>query len=518
MTPIYSVAPRASKLGMAVVAILSAFLLLLIGASVALFGVFGAAFWFALIAGVLMLVFLAVFPTTGRDLLFFAALAGLICLPIVHKVLGIAGYGFWQVFVFATALLGLPALLRLISRSRLLTGASICFLLFLFLILTSTYFGRSRPAAAIYQFVSDLKPFLLLAFGLAIAWTAPAEKTFWFVVRWFWIWELAFVVFGWVAPGVYEKVFPVPGAYWKDPSGIFPGRALGPFVHPSILASISAFFGLVCIIKSFLDSERRIMFRLLAAVYFALVFFAVQRQEIVSFILAAAFVVVIVRPEQLGSRVLLAIAMLGAGAVFLWVAFSEFIIRDAATWGFNSLGRWDNPRALLYYGSFVLAKLYFPIGAGLGTYGGAGAMKFDLSVYDELGFKQHWWFQDEVFLIDTYWPNSLAESGFFGAALLLMFYCLVLLYAVIRSVKSKSRARLYWIAFAASTVYMLLLTFSSPAFQDTTLYFLPALMFGVAAKIEQQESAAQEWETVGVSRRHELNARRHGAKLLGQTH
>ncbi|MPZ44200.1 MAG: hypothetical protein GEV05_12495 [Betaproteobacteria bacterium] len=518
MTPIYTIAPRQSKLGAAVAAILCAFLLVVVGASVALFGIFGAAFWLALIAAALMLVFLAFFPLTGRDLLFFAALAGLICLPIVHKVLGIAGYGFWQVFVFASALLGLPKLLGMISRSKLLIGASICFLLFLFLVLLSTYLGRSRPAAAIYQFLSDLKPFLLLAFGLAIVWRAPAEKTFWFVVRWFWLWELAFVVFGWVAPGVYEKVFPEPGSYWKDPSGIFPGRALGPFVHPSILASISAFFGLVCLIKSALESEQRFKFRLLAVAYFALVFFAVQRQEIVSFILAAAFVIVIVRPEQMRSRILLAMLLLGIGAVFLWVAFSEFILRDATTWGFNSTGRWDNPRALLYYGGFVLAKLYFPIGAGLGTYGGAGAMKFDLSVYDELGFRQYWWFQDEQFLIDTYWPNSLAESGFFGAALLLMFYCLVLLYAVIRSVKSKSRARLYWIVFVASTVYMLLVTFSSPAFQDTTLYFLPALMFGVAAKIEQQEGAVQAKATGRRLRPFALDGKRHGAKLLGQSY
>jgi hypothetical protein len=99
-----------------------------------------------------------------------------------------------------------------------------------------------------------------------------------------------------------------------------------------------------------------------------------------------------------------------------------------------------------------------------------------------------------------------------------MFYCLVLLYAVIRSVKSKSRARLYWIAFAASTVYMLLLTFSSPAFQDATLYFLPALMFGVAANIERQEGAVQDKARIRRLRPFALDEKRHGARLLGQTH
>jgi hypothetical protein len=339
--------------------------------------------------------------------------------------------------------------------------------------------------------LSDLKPLLLLSFGLAIAWGAGAQRTFWFTVRWFWLWALAFVVFAWIAPGIYEKVFPTPGAYWKDPSGIFPGRALGPFVHPSALASTSAFFALICFVKFCLEAEQRAKYRLLCLAYFSLVFFAVQRQEIAALIVALAFATVIVRPDHFGRRLIMAASLVTIGGAIIWVAFSDYSLRDATTWGLNSTGNLVNPRAILYYGSFVLAKWYFPIGSGLGTYGGAGALKFDLSAYDELGFSRYHWFRDVEFLMDTYWPNSIAETGFFGAGLLLLFYCLVVWYAVRRSMHASSTARIYWLTFASSMVYMLFVTPSSPAFNQTTIYFLPALMFGIAAKLDSHFNAPE---------------------------
>jgi hypothetical protein len=501
MTPNFPGTRKQSKLGSAALVLACVFVLLLCGASVGLFGLIGAAFWFSLVTAGLALLFLAIFPLNGRDLLFYAAFCGLLGLPILHKTTGIGLYGYWQIFVFVSALIGLPAFFRLVRDSKILALAILCFVSFMLLALVSTYFGRSRLPGAIYQFLSDLKPFLLLSFGLAIAWGAGAQRTFWFIVRWFWLWALAFVVFGWIAPGVYEKVFPTPGAYWNDPSGIFPGRALGPFVHPSILASISAFFGLICFVKSCLDVEQRKKYRLLCLAYFALVFFAVQRQEIVSLILALAFATVIIRPNQFGRRLIMAALLTCLGGVFIWAAFSDYILRDATTWGLNSTGTWDNPRAVLHYGSFILAKWYFPIGSGLGTYGGAGAMKFDLSVYDELGYSQYPWFRDETFLVDTYWPNSIAETGFFGAGLLLLFYCLVLLYAVHRSMHASTTARIYWITFASSTVYMLFVTPTSPAFNETTIYFLPALMFGIAARLDRQSTGAEAKEvSVGLMR------------------
>jgi hypothetical protein len=490
MTSTFPHTRKQSKLGFAALVLASVFVLLLCGASVALFGTIGAAFWFSLIAAGLGSLFLAIFPN-GRDLLFYAALCGLLGLPILHKMTGIALYGFWQVFVFAGALIGLPAFFRLVRESKVLGLAVFCFISFLLLALVCSYFGRSRLPAATYQFLSDLKPLLLLSFGLALAWGAGAQRTFWFIVRWFWLWAIAFVVFAWIAPGVYEKVFPTPGAYWRDPSGIFPGRALGPFVHPSALASVSAFFSLICFVKSCLEAEQRAKYRLLSLAYFALVFFAVQRQEIVALILAVAFATLIIRPQELGRRLIMAVLLVTICGTFIWAAFSDYTLRDATTWGLNSTGNLVNPRALLYYGSFVLAKWYFPIGSGLGTYGGAGALKFDLSAYDELGFARYHWFRDVEFLMDTYWPNSIAETGFFGAGLLLLFYCLVLWYAVRRSMHASSTARIYWLTFASSLVYMLLVTPSSPAFNETKIYFLPALMFGIAAKLDRHSIAAE---------------------------
>ena len=144
-------------------------------------------------------------------------------------------------------------------------------------------------------------------------------------------------------------------------------------------------------------------------------------------------------------------------------------------------------------GAWRVASDYFPIGAGLGTYGGAGAAKFDDTLYRDLGFGRYYWFGKESYLTDTYWPNSIAETGFIGAVLLLAYFGLILVYATRRSIEAEGSRKIYWIAAAGALAYMLMLSLTSPSFQDPRLFLLPALLFGIAysrsAKIEYEKVA-----------------------------
>ncbi|MBK8018943.1 MAG: hypothetical protein IPK20_21060 [Betaproteobacteria bacterium] len=148
----------------------------------------------------------------------------------------------------------------------------------------------------------------------------------------------------------------------------------------------------------------------------------------------------------------------------------------------------EHPRAQIITGAWGIAQHYAPLGSGLGTFGGAGAAKFDQSLYEDLGFGRYWWFGKRDYLLDTYWPSALAESGFIGAALLFLAYLAMVMYATHRFRQSMDKARTYWAIAAAGMLYMLLTSATSPAFQDPRLFLLPALMIGLAHGVSRSVS------------------------------
>ena len=148
--------------------------------------------------------------------------------------------------------------------------------------------------------------------------------------------------------------------------------------------------------------------------------------------------------------------------------------------GVDSTKKIESPRSQLFSGAIKVADHYFPLGSGFGTYGGAGSKKFDWSLYDDLGFGRYWWYGKENYLMDTYWPNPLAETGYFGAMMLLASY-LMLFIIPWRKARAAIHADLptaYHIEAAAMIIYLLLLSISSPAFQDPRLFVFPVMLIG----------------------------------------
>jgi hypothetical protein len=113
-----------------------------------------------------------------------------------------------------------------------------------------------------------------------------------------------------------------------------------------------------------------------------------------------------------------------------------------------------------------VAREYFPLGAGLGTYGGAGAQKFDLSLFLDLGFGRYWWFLQGKFLLDTYWPNIAAETGFLGAISLFVFYAIMWTTLLVRAWSSAGQPY-YGFAFLGLAALTLLLL-NTPSSQTLT--------------------------------------------------
>jgi hypothetical protein len=164
--------------------------------------------------------------------------------------------------------------------------------------------------------------------------------------------------------------------------------------------------------------------------------------------------------------------------------------RTLAKWGLVDGLTPLSERAILTTKGVEVAQQFFPFGSGLGTYGGPGAQKNDLSLFMDLGFARYWWFRQGKFLVDTYWPCIIAESGFFGALALFIFFMLMwatLLRRAWYAVDTPAHA-LSLLALAAMTL-LLANTPSSPILTDPRGAIVFWLIIGAAWRATAPEGA-----------------------------
>ena len=458
---------------------------LFVGATLAAMDILAAGVWTAMGGLLLLPLFMAQANKGVRDWTIYIYFLYICLLPIAVKLSGIAVIiGAPQVIVFMAGALGLPAFLIYCGHSRLLVFALISFSLFLAFALLSSEFGRSRSFAAAYQLFSDLKPLLMLSAGFLAVWSVSAERFVDWWAKYYWAMSLVFVAAEWAAPGAYGKLF-IGSTQGGDPSGLFPSRAVGMTEHPAFLAAGASFFAIYSFGRLLGGVNRRAWLIATGGNLLVLVC-AVQRQALVGAFAAMMLMLLVSNPKALLQRAIVAGLVVLLVGVPVASVYSEYVQRDIATWGITSRGSIEAPRAQIYRTGMEVAKHYFPLGSGLGTYGGAGAAKYDDSLYYEMGFNRLWWFRTQNFLMDTYWPNPIAETGYFGTACLAGFYVLILLFMIAKAFKARPEMRVYWLICAGSFLSVLQLTATHPGFNDPRLALFSALMLGLAATRERE--------------------------------
>lgn len=403
-------------------------------------------------------------------------------LEVVYKIIGVPLYGYWQLLVLMMGFFGLNILRKEIINSTILILSALAFSVFLFLAIVSTlYTLRSTTDAALFQFVSDLKFPMALAFGLYINTKVNVQNVIDRTILIFIPISIFFIGLQWVAPHIYLSVFGASTIPYER-SSIFPSPALSLFKNPAILAATASMLAIYTFVKWKIDKHSPWYAWLLFVALVFMVMASNQRQEIFSFILVILLTYLLISKQGVASRALVSslfgfVLLLG----FIWI-FADMFTREATSWGISTVRTASHPRAELYEGAVTIAKTYFPLGSGLGTFGGAGSAKYDLSLAYELGFGNNWWwYKKEAYLLDTYWPNSLAESGVMGAFFLLLHYLLFAFFSFLKMKSASSEeARMYWLTSGSSFLWVLLVTPTSPGFQEVRLLFFPALMFGMA--------------------------------------
>jgi hypothetical protein len=345
--------------------------------------------------------------------------------------------------------------------------------------LLSSMLGRSQTFAALWQLQYNLKWPLMLGLGTLLIWNGRVDDLMRKIIAWSWIFIVPILAVEIATPEIHSYVFGENSDKSVNPVIGVGARYRGPFNHSGYLAIICALLAAGAMATFLVDRGRR--WGLLILLYAAIVLLSGQRQELLAMVFALFLLVAISWKQYLHLMVIFA-TLLGGLLVAGFIYFEYIPMRDTlAQWGMvDDLSR-PSERAILSTNGIAVAHQFFPLGSGLGTYGGVGAQKFDLKLFWELGFGSYWWFLQGKFLVDTYWPNVIAESGFVGAFLLLVFF-IVLWITLLRRAWCSVGTPVYGVSLLALAAMTLLManTPSSPVLTDPRGAFIFWLIIGSA--------------------------------------
>lgn len=433
-------------------------------------------------------------------LLITLALLQFFIFPLIYNSTGAPIYVFLQIYIIVIGLFFIRNLYSVVNNDRCLLFSFYMLLLYLLILLISTIMPATYTksyTAMLYQLMALIKTYLVLAFafGMSKTYGVKLQDTIYMVGKWLWIPMLIFVLIQFTAPSAFKFIFPF-SMVASEETGLFPSRALGLFESSAYLASFSAFYSILFFSKAVCEiSIRKKLYEFfLMGIYLFLVLSAIQRQELAALFIALVFVFVLYKKERILFRAGASLAIVLLGGVVFLVLFGDMSTKEFESWGGNRYAAISHPRANLYDGAFQIAKDSFPLGSGIGSYAGAGATKFNLELFYKMGFAKLWWFGDKKtdFLMDSYWANPIAEAGFLGACFLLLHYLLLLTALIWNLMISINGARILWLIAAASLLYILLTSSTSPSFIEPRIIFFPflaiAMAYGVTNKEDNHES------------------------------
>lgn len=429
----------------------------------------------------LLLFFVNKAETPSSDLLlwYFLVLAcvSLIVQSMLGKKLG---------FLVEVSLLVLSPLLsyRLISeatKSKFIAYYLFGVLFFLLFSVIESLFGRSKILALAFQFITNIKIFLILGLGLYIGWCGSTQRWFWIFIKWFSLILLIHILWQIIHQSsfffVYKYAYTV-----SDKFGIFSKRAVGIFPHYSLMGIYSGLLTLFSLSRAvYIDKS----YYWVSFVYFVCLLASLERSEIVLTVALSGVLVVLAKGGiKALIRLIVVTVSIAIVSVLLYSFVSEHVDKEARKWGFVGHQKITQPRQVMYKDSIYLANKNFPIGTGLGTFGSSGAQKFDWSLYYDLGYGSYGWIGAERnVLMDTYWPNFIAELGWFGFLMMLGLIVALVYKSFVMWIRIGSlEGRHMWSLPFLTLSFLLFNSLTSNSFQDPAVALLPIVFFGVALR------------------------------------
>ncbi len=235
--------------------------------------------------------------------------------------------------------------------------------------------------------------------------------------------SLFLVIWQFIAPSLYDSVFSngLHRGSMLFSAGERLSRGAGVFTHPGQLAVFAASFTITLFFIHFSHNTnmvKHIRFWLIFSLTILLLTFS--RLEIAATIIAISFTLLVtVKGKNRIIKYYVGIISIGGIFSLSFPLLSFYYQQYSNVGGFSSSA---DPRTVFFFKSIQIANDYFPLGSGLGTYGGFVAASYHSPVYLAYGFQQFYWYRAGHFLADTFWPHILGETGYIG----ILFYALTL--------------------------------------------------------------------------------------------
>ena len=324
----------------------------------------------------------------------------------------------------------------------------------------------------IYQFLLELKMlmFVIIVFGFSEFHSRRVADAFVGLSTVILAGSFVLALVQFFAPQLYDALFPY-GAHhgvFLIPDGTALPRAAGTFWFTG---SLAVFSGVFLSYFYFLYLQKRTWRALFwVCISAADLIFTLSRLEIIATIIAIA--VVLFAYSRL-SRKIVFLVIIPIIALVLFISFqdliSSYLSATATRLGLYNIEESQAARSVFYWYGWQLATKYFPLGSGLGTFGGPAAAVFDSIEYARLGFERFWFYRCGVWMTDTFWPHIYAEAGFLGGLCLAMHF-----YSLLRT--NRNKQNVYAKTGKAGMLILLINSLTSPNFY-VQIDYIPTLLF-----------------------------------------
>lgn len=185
----------------------------------------------------------------------------------------------------------------------------------------------------------------------------------------------------------------------------------------------------------------------------------------------------------------LMIALVGLSSVgYVFYAFTPFgqIVQSQFAAYFGADSYQDQARSVMTIKSYYIANDFFPFGSGAGTYASTPSYKLGYSdVYYMYDISEIWGASPDKpdFLTDVFWPKIIAQSGWVGLVIYLVFFWQIFSAAIVGIANNKDRA-----SWLCATICISVLVFSFAATPYTQEFMMVSVTFFAAYAVVKRQN------------------------------
>lgn len=248
------------------------------------------------------------------------------------------------------------------------------------------------------------------------------------------------------------------------------------FLHPGTFGWVMAMLGLYCLAFFTILHRRKYLF--LSFLFFAGVLLSARLKPVIG-ILGSTFLTSTLISGRYSKKLAIGFAVLGLILSISVALFPNeivgFIMERTESFIVNPDPQ-ENARLALYETSLKIAKDYFPLGVGLGQFGGWISTLYYSPMYYKYNLNLVYGLSPgpTTFTMDTHWPHILGEVGVIGFIL----YVLVIFYLAKITLSCLRRMDSFFLKAFSLGLFMVLIescleAFASPVFQSSMgCYFI----------------------------------------------